>query len=326
MLKNKQLLKNSKNLLAFSGGGDSTALLFLLLQNNIKFDIAIVDYNLRLQSKEEVNYAQVLAKEYGFQCFVHSAEHIDSNFEAKARSIRYDFFESIILKHKYANLLTAHHLGDRFEWMLMQFCKGAGCVELSGMQELEQRKHYKLVRPLLSYDKVELLNYLHEKQIKYFEDETNADESYKRNYFRHNFSQPLLEKYSKGIKQSFHYLEEDTQLLSQEIHIQTIGEFAYFKSINQRSDLVAIDKYFKSKNKLLTAQEKELLKKNATYVIGRKYVVTQEHSYVMIAPYIKVQMSKKFKEKMRILQVDPKLRGYIATHQELEELLSSLLS
>ena len=64
--KTKELLKNSKNLLAFSAGGDSTALLFLLLDNNIQFDIAIVDYGIRKQSKDEVAYAQELAKQYGF--------------------------------------------------------------------------------------------------------------------------------------------------------------------------------------------------------------------------------------------------------------------
>ena len=62
------LLKNSKNLLAFSGGADSTALFFLLLENEIPFDIAIVDYALRAQSKEEVSYAQELALTYKKNC------------------------------------------------------------------------------------------------------------------------------------------------------------------------------------------------------------------------------------------------------------------
>jgi tRNA(Ile)-lysidine synthase len=42
MLKNSSLekLRGKKNLLAFSAGVDSTALFFILLQNNINFDIA----------------------------------------------------------------------------------------------------------------------------------------------------------------------------------------------------------------------------------------------------------------------------------------------
>ena len=51
-------IKNNKNLLAFSGGVDSSALFFLLQNHKIDFDIAIVNYNTREQSKDEVKYAQ----------------------------------------------------------------------------------------------------------------------------------------------------------------------------------------------------------------------------------------------------------------------------
>ena len=59
-----KVLKNKKNLLAFSGGVDSTALFFLLQDQKIVFDIAIVNYNLREKAKEEVLYAKELAKKY----------------------------------------------------------------------------------------------------------------------------------------------------------------------------------------------------------------------------------------------------------------------
>ncbi|MDD3835568.1 MAG: ATP-binding protein, partial [Sulfurimonas sp.] len=44
-------LRGKKNLLAFSGGVDSSALFFLLLGENIEFDIAIVNYKQRAQSE-----------------------------------------------------------------------------------------------------------------------------------------------------------------------------------------------------------------------------------------------------------------------------------
>ncbi|WP_241856215.1 tRNA lysidine(34) synthetase TilS [Sulfurimonas lithotrophica] len=202
MLKSDVLehLKSSKNLLAFSAGVDSSALLCLLLDANIKFDIAIVDYGLRVQSKDEVAYAKELADKYNIKCFIHKAEKIDTNFEASARKIRYDFFESLIQDNGYDNLLTAHHLGDRFEWMLMQFCKGAGCAELSGMKSVQNKKNYKLIRPLLHLDKSELLEYLKNNKIKYFEDKSNFDESYTRNSFRHGYTNPLISEHLDGIK------------------------------------------------------------------------------------------------------------------------------
>ncbi|WP_434637709.1 tRNA lysidine(34) synthetase TilS [Sulfurimonas sp. NW7] len=325
--KTKKALQTTKNLLAFSAGGDSTALLFLLLENDIKFDIAIVDYGTREQSKEEVAYAKALAKEYGFTCNVHHAQKITTNFEANARQIRYDFFESLIQQNSYDTLLTAHHLGDRFEWMLMQFCKGAGCAELAGMQEKTQRNGYMLYRPLLHVNKEELLEYLHGNNIRYFEDASNADEKYTRNIFRHNYTNPLLQKYAQGIKKSFAYMDADVRDLIQSTSLQKINELACFKKTpTRRNDIYHIDKYLKSINHLMSGEEKKLLQIQDSLVIGRKYVVTMTAEYILIAPYIKpVNMPKNFKERMRSLHVEPKLRGYLLTDPEAVEFLSLLL-
>lgn len=313
-------LQSSKNLLAFSAGGDSTALLFLLLEHNIKFDIAIVDYAIRTQSKEEVAYARSLAGKNISRCHVFKAPKIETNFEAKARGIRYSFFEELIQQHQYTNLLTAHHLGDRLEWMLMQFCKGAGCAELAGMQQIEQRNNYTLIRPLLKYSKEELLEYLHTNKIKFFEDETNLDEKITRNAFRVQFANPLLEQYKEGIKKSFAYIDEDKNSLITEADITTDEEFACFESTgSKRADIFAIDKYLKSKIHMLSSHERELLKTNNCVVIGRKFVVVQENGFIYIAPYIteEFQMSHNFKEECRVLKIEPKLRKYLYKHQKL---------
>ena len=327
MLQNRELLQKNKNLLAFSAGGDSTALFFLLLEHNISFDIAIVDYGLRQQSKEEVAYAKELAKKYNLQCFVHTAKQIESNFEANARKIRYDFFEKLIKEHHYTALLTAHHLGDRFEWMLMQFCKGAGCAELTGMQSISKRSGYTLYRPLLQVDKSDLLKYLQSKNIKYFEDASNSDEKYKRNSFRKLHTTPLLEKYKEGIKRSFTYMDEDVESLIQTQEIHNCNQLAYFQtSHSKRSDIYIIDKYLKSQGHIITAAERELLKEEDSLVVGRKYIISFHKEFVFIAPFIEAKrMSKKFKEQMRKLGIPPKLRGYLSLDADAVALLSSLL-
>ncbi len=326
--KTKTELQTSKNLLAFSAGGDSTALLFLLLENNISFDIAIVDYGIREQSKKEVAYAQALAQQYGFTCNMHQAPKITKNFEANARKVRYDFFEKLIQEKQYDTLLTAHHLGDRFEWMLMQFCKGAGCAELAGMKEKTQRKDYILYRPLLHVDKQELLKYLHVNNINYFEDASNYDEKYERNIFRHTHTKPLLEKYLQGIKKSFAYIDTDVEELIQEVQIKKKNKLVCFKkTATPRNDVYNVDKYLKSIKHLMSGDEKKLLQEKKTAVIGRKYIVAVVSDYICIAPYIKIEkMPKSFKEKMRLLHVEPKLRGYLATDPEAVEFLSLLLA
>nr|MBL0709262.1 tRNA lysidine(34) synthetase TilS [Sulfurimonas sp.] len=228
-LSSLKTLENKKNLLAFSAGVDSTTLFFLLLEYGVKFDIAIVNYKQRTQADEEVSYAKELASRYSLRCHTLIAPAIDKNFESSARKLRYDFFQELVTEHSYSNLLTAHHLGDRFEWMLMQFCKGAGCAELSGMRVEENREFYKLVRPLLNYEKKDFYTYLDANNIKYFEDESNLDEEIKRNSFRHHFASPLLSKYSDGIKKSFNYLDEDRDLLIPDVLVDAVGDFIYFK-------------------------------------------------------------------------------------------------
>jgi len=323
--KTKEYLRESKNLLAFSAGVDSTALFFLLLENHISFDIAIVDYGVRPQSKEELAYAKKLAKQHSLHCYSLTAPKITSNFEANARALRYDFFQKLITQHNYDTLLTAHHLGDRFEWMMMQFCKGAGCAELSGMQEFERRPSYTLVRPLLHLDKKKLQAYLEKNNMKYFEDQSNNDERYKRNKFRKILA-PLLDEYKDGIKKSFQYIEKDTKELIEPIELNSINQLGYFKSSNSvRNNIYVIDKYLKSIGHIMSANERLLLEKEQSSIIGRKYVVTKHNDYTLVAPYIKAaKLSKEFKEKMRLLKIEPKLRGYLASDDEAVEFLSGL--
>ena len=329
MLKTSALtqLKEGKNLLAFSAGGDSTALFFLLLQHQIPFDIAIIDYELRLQSKDEVHYAQALAQKHQLHCFTHTASKIATNFEANARAIRYEFFEKIIQERHYTNLLTAHHLGDRFEWMLMQFCKGAGCAELGGMQAVEQRENYTLLRPLLHLDKSELLSFLNKEKIHYFEDASNKDTKYKRNEFRLNHAQPLLQKYRQGIEKSFQYLDSDIKEIIHKVTLHTYDDFSYFQSSgDKRSDIFHIDKALKRRGYLLTAPERELLKSQEEVIIARKILLVQQHNFVFILPYIQTQtMPKVFKEEMRLLKIAPKMRGYLFKYPQMKELVASLL-
>ena len=229
-------IRNQKNLLAFSAGVDSSALFFLLLENNIPFDIAIVNYNLRAQSKEEISYAKELSHTYKKEIFIYETKlDSNSNFEKNARDIRYAFFEKIIKEHHYANLITAHQLNDKLEWFMMQLSKGAGLVELIGFNEFEHKESYQIYKPLLAISKNQLEKYLLKNNHKYFVDESNFDEKYKRNFFRHNFSDKLINNFSKGIKKSFEYLQKDLDSLNiQNKPLKKIKDLEIF--LNQKDD------------------------------------------------------------------------------------------
>ncbi len=302
-------LKGRKNLLAFSAGVDSTALFFLLLEQNITFDIAIIDYGIRTQSQEELLYAKSLAKRYNKTLYHDSIKLPKKNFEYHARQYRYQFFETIIEKEHYHNLITAHQLDDRLEWFLMQLTKGAGLVEMLGFEEIEERNGYQLIRPLLFSEKKALLSYLHTKKIDFFIDETNSDERYRRNYFRKYFSTPLLEKYATGIKKSFTYLAEDKAALYQQQNYYHDKSLYIIK--NHTQVIRDIDKVCKKLGYLLSAAQKLEITKVSSLVIGGKIAISSYKEFIYIAPYVQVTMNKPFKEQCRILKIPPNIRPYL---------------
>lgn len=307
-------IKSSKNLLAFSAGVDSTALFFLLLNSNIPFDIAIVDYNIREQSKEEVAYAENLAKKFNKKIYIKDIflENL-SNFEKQARDIRYNFFEEIIKKNSYDFLITAHQLNDKFEWFLMQLSKGAGLIELLGMSEIEDKEFYKIYRPLLNFSKDELISYLENKNIKYFVDESNIDEKYKRNYFRNSFSNSFLKEFKEGVKSSFNFLHSDLNSLNIDFYpIKKIEELEIFKNQNDNNlNLRVIDKSLKKRGILISSLQREEIIKQKELTVAHKINIAITENYIFIAPKIKINMPKDFKEKCRVKKLPKNIREYI---------------
>jgi len=316
-------INTKKNLLAFSGGVDSSALFFLLVEKNIPFDIAIVNYNIRVQSKDEVLYAKQLGEKYKKQVFIKEVtEDIPSNFEKKARDLRYSFFDEIIEKNSYESLITAHQLNDKLEWFLMQFSKGAGLVELLSFEEITLRKNYQIIKPMLNISRNEILHFLEQNKIKYFIDESNEDTKYKRNYFRKNYAKKFLDEYKDGIKKSFEYLKKDKESLDKEELVFQEKELEIFKVSNDFNiDIRTIDKSLKRRGILLSKASKDEILKQKECVISHKISVAISEDFIYICPYIKDIMPKKFKEKCRIKQIPKNIRAYIFKENLLENLV-----
>lgn len=305
-------LSAGANLLAFSHGIDSTALFYILQEAGVKFDLAIVDHNAREQSKFEVESAKELASKFDKKIYIKSVNLGKSNFEKNAREARYEFFGEICQKFGYENLILAHQFDDKFEWFLMQLGKGAGLKELFSMSELEKRERFWLVRPLLNLRKKELQNYLDERGLRYFVDETNLDGKLKRSFVRLNFSEPFLDEYFSGVKKSFEFLEADRQNLLPNI---TKMDDEIFIIKNDSNVVRGVDMAAKELNVLLSkAQKDELsanLAKQTSVVLSGKIAVGYANGYILVTPFCKAIMPKIFKEKARILKLPAINRGYL---------------
>ncbi|MBO7370383.1 MAG: tRNA lysidine(34) synthetase TilS [Campylobacter sp.] len=311
-------LRSRKNLLAFSHGSDSTALFYTLLNLGVKFDCAFVNYKTRENSDLEEICAKELCDKFGVNLFVKTAPlnlENSGDFENTARKIRYDFFDEICAKFGYENLITAHQLNDKFEWFLMQLGRGTGLVNLLGFEKIENRTNFTLVRPFYNVGKTQILEFLSENKIKFFNDISNENTKFARNAVRAEFSDKFVEKYALNLAKSFEFLSIDKANLT--------GKFVYQKDKffvleNSQKSLNLIDKACKMLGIVLSQNQRKEIQKTDCVISG-KICVCKNEKFYFIAPFHKAKMDKKFKEKCRVLRIPPLVRGYIFSHQEILE-------
>ena len=92
-----------------------------------------------------------------------------------------------------AVLMTAHHLDDQAETILMKLIRGTNFSHSAGIKERRPFATGELIRPLLIYPKEELYQFAQRQAFVYFEDETNQTNEYLRNRLR-NQVLPLLKQ------------------------------------------------------------------------------------------------------------------------------------
>ncbi|XLM33265.1 MAG: tRNA lysidine(34) synthetase TilS [Rickettsia africae] len=203
----------SKISIAVSGGSDSVALLYLANiwaeKNNIELFVISVDHNLREQSKQETHYIQNISNSLNRKHYSLSFYHQNnfSNLQERAREGRYDLMTNLCLELDILVLLTAHHEDDYVENFCLRLERNSGIFGLSS-SNINWYNNIQIIRPLYNIPKSKLVEYLVRHNIKWFEDESNSSDKYRRNvirqklakgadYIRH-FSKPVYREEFKG--------------------------------------------------------------------------------------------------------------------------------
>ncbi len=215
-------------LLALSGGPDSMALfqcLVLFLKNNpfrYKFHIAHVDHGWRPESSEEASILQNLSNIHSIPFHLKrlNPDHLEGNLEAAFRSERYNFFKEICSNHHLSGVMTAHHQGDQAETILKRVLEGSYWTNLSGLQPVTHMEGLEIFRPFLQITKKEILDFLIEHNINYFNDSTNNDVQFLRARMRHQILPWLNESFGKDVNSALLHLGSEMRELSSHLDEQ----------------------------------------------------------------------------------------------------------
>lgn len=199
--------KKSPLLLGCSGGPDSKALLYLLLQSKVKnLHVAHVDHGWRKESSQEAKSLQEEVEGLGLVFHVKKLSPAVKNKEAAAREERLEFFRSLFALFPYQALLLAHQEEDLAENALKRVLEGAHLPFLAGMKKVSQIEGLPVWRPLLDIQKEKILDFLHKEKIGYFLDATNKDPIYLRARIREKILPDLSRQFGKGIVENLKVL------------------------------------------------------------------------------------------------------------------------
>ena len=176
---------------AYSGGVDSHVLLHILAVNRKRLaertlSAVYVDHGLHAASGAWGEHCQTVCRQLGLMCervAVEARPVPGESPEAAARNARYRELGALLGADD--ALLTAHHCDDQAETLLLQLLRGAGPRGLAAMPAVAALGRGKLLRPLLSVERNEILAYARRHDLVWVEDTSNFDTALDRNYLRH---------------------------------------------------------------------------------------------------------------------------------------------
>lgn len=188
-------------LLAVSGGIDSICLASLFLNSSAGRRFAVAHCNFHLRGEDSDSDEALVAAWCGrngvryhkadFDTEQYASSHSVS-IEMAARELRYDWFASLCRENGYYGVAVAHNANDNAETLILNLLRGTGLRGITGMQvetvvpvTMDELSGVRLLRPMLSFSRKQIEEYVAANSLEYHDDRTNAETVYKRNRIRH---------------------------------------------------------------------------------------------------------------------------------------------
>ena len=188
-------------LLAVSGGIDSICLASLFLNSSVGRMFAVAHCNFHLRGEDSDADEALVAAWCGrngvryhkadFDTEQYASSH-NVSIEMAARELRYDWFASLCRDNGYYGVAVAHNANDNAETLILNLLRGTGLRGVTGMQvetvvpvTRNELSGVRLLRPMLSFSRKQIEEYVAANSLEYHDDRTNAETVYKRNRIRH---------------------------------------------------------------------------------------------------------------------------------------------
>ena len=153
--------------IAVSGGPDSMALCRLAhvwaAANGSKVVGLTVDHQLRQEAQAEAHSVGGWLAGFGMRHEVLTwtegakIKHLDRSHQADARDARFELLCHWCQENRIEALMTAHHADDQAETFLYRLIRGSGVDGLAAIAAETSRNDVRLLRPLLSFPKADLV-------------------------------------------------------------------------------------------------------------------------------------------------------------------------
>lgn len=201
--------KDSKLLVAVSGGIDSMALMHVLSElQSFGYSIAVrilhVNHGTRDENVHESRLVSDYAKLLDFEFIEEKLSGLKdvSNFEHIAREQRYHALEKNLQEGEL--LVLGHHLDDSFEWSVLQMFRSSNLKSALGIPA----RRGNIIRPFMCVSKSQIQSYINAYDLPFLEDPTNEQNRFERNYIRAQISESFAPRYKNYL---FHYVNRQNE-------------------------------------------------------------------------------------------------------------------
>lgn len=192
--------KTCRVIVGLSGGADSVALLAMM--HCLGYDILAAHCNFHLRGEEsdrDEQFCRLLCDSLHIP-FVKrdfdvamQREATGESVEMACRTLRYEWWESMIRDGRGEVVAVGHHREDDIETFFLNLLRGSGIAGLKGMMP----KSGNIIRPMLDVTRAEIEEYLAVSGLGYVTDHTNLENDFSRNRLR-NIIMPELQRLFPG--------------------------------------------------------------------------------------------------------------------------------